>query len=75
VHEYRIRFASPLLMRTDMNLEQKNGATAATQDVLTHHLNCFGKGHLAGTMADYAAESRLEATAPPTIKQCCEAFR
>jgi len=44
---------------TDMNLEQKNGVTATTQDVLTHHLNCFGKGDLAGTMADYTAESRF----------------
>ena len=40
-----------------MNLEQKKGITAATQDVLTHHLNCFG--NLAGTMADYTAESRF----------------
>ena len=30
-----------------------------TQDVLTHHLSCFGKGDLDGTMADYTAESRL----------------
>jgi len=29
-------------MRTDMNLEQKNGVAATTQDVLTHQLNCFG---------------------------------
>jgi ketosteroid isomerase-like protein len=41
-----------------MNLEQKNDVTAATQDVLTHHLNCFGKSDLAGIMADYTAESR-----------------
>jgi hypothetical protein len=40
-------------MRTDMNLEQKNGVTAATRDVLTHHLNSFGD--IAGTMADYTA--------------------
>jgi ketosteroid isomerase-like protein len=32
---------------------------ATTQDVLTHHLTCFGKGDLAGIMADYAPESRL----------------
>src|SRR5271168_5063533 len=44
-------------MRTDLNLERKDGSTAATQDVLTHHLNCFGD--LAGTMADYTAESRF----------------
>ena len=41
-----------------MNLEQKDAITAATQEVLTHHLNSFGKGDLAGTMADYTAESR-----------------
>ena len=46
-------------MRTDINLEQKTGVTATTQDVLTHHLNCFGKRDLAGTMADYTAESRF----------------
>jgi ketosteroid isomerase-like protein len=46
-------------MRTDMNLEQKDVATAATQEVLTHHLNCVGKGDLAGTMADYTDESRF----------------
>ena len=39
-----------------MNLEQKNGVPT-TQDVLTHHLNCFGD--IAGTMADYTAESRF----------------
>ena len=44
-------------MSTDMNLEQKTGVTAATRDVLTHHLNCFGD--LAGTMADYTADSRF----------------
>jgi ketosteroid isomerase-like protein len=43
-------------MRT---LEQQNAATAATQAVLKHHLKCFGKGDLAGTMADYTGESRL----------------
>ena len=45
-------------MRTDMNLEQKN-RVATTLDVLTHHLNCFGKGDLNGMMADYAAESKF----------------
>jgi predicted SnoaL-like aldol condensation-catalyzing enzyme len=39
-------------------LEQKNGAPA-TREVLTHHLNCFGKGDLDGTMADYTTESRF----------------
>jgi hypothetical protein len=32
---------------------------ATTQEVLTHHLACFGKGDLAGIMADYTAASRL----------------
>ena len=44
-------------MRTDINPEQKNGVTATTQDVLTHRLNSFGD--IAGTMADYTAESRF----------------
>jgi hypothetical protein len=35
---------------------QKNGAPT-TQEVLTHHLNCFGD--IAGTMADYCARSRF----------------
>ena len=30
-----------------------------TQDVLTHHLACFGKGDLDGIMADYTPASRL----------------
>ena len=30
-----------------------------TQDVLTHHLACFGKGDLNGIMEDYTAASRL----------------
>jgi len=30
-----------------------------TQDVLTHHLTCFGKGDLDGIMADYTPASRL----------------
>jgi predicted SnoaL-like aldol condensation-catalyzing enzyme len=42
-----------------MNLEQKDVVAAATQDVLTHHLNCFGMGDLDSTMADYTAESRF----------------
>ena len=45
-------------MSTDIKLERKNDVTAATRDVLTHHLNCFGQGDLAGIMADYTAESR-----------------
>jgi len=46
-------------MRADMNVEQKNGVTAATESVLAHHLDCFGNGDLAGTMADYTDESRF----------------
>ena len=38
-------------------MQQKNGVAATTQDVLTHHLNCFGD--IVGTMADYTAESRF----------------
>ena len=41
-------------MSTD--LKEKNGVPT-TQDVLTHHLNSFGD--IAGTMADYTAESRF----------------
>ena len=37
-------------------MKQKNGVPT-TQDVLTHHLSCFGD--IAGTMADYTAESRF----------------
>ena len=32
---------------------------ATTQEVLTHHLDSFGKGDLAGIMADYTAASRI----------------
>ena len=42
-----------------MNLEKTNDVTAATQDVLAHHLECFGKVDLAGTMADYTDESKF----------------
>jgi hypothetical protein len=42
-----------------MNLEETNDVTAATQDVLAHHLECFGKLDLAGTMADYTDASRF----------------
>lgn len=37
-------------------IASKNGVPT-TQDVLAHHLNCFGD--IAGTMADYTAESRF----------------
>jgi ketosteroid isomerase-like protein len=40
-----------------MNQQLTNGATAATQEVLAHHLECFGKLDLAGTMADYTDEA------------------
>jgi ketosteroid isomerase-like protein len=46
-------------MRSDMNLEETNDVAAATQAVLAHHLECFGKVDLAGTMADYTDASRF----------------
>jgi len=46
-------------MTIDIDPEQQNAATKATQDVLKHHLKCFGKGDLAGTMSDYTAQSRI----------------
>jgi ketosteroid isomerase-like protein len=46
-------------MRSDMNLEDTHDVTAATQDVLAHHLECFGNLDLAGTMADYTDASRF----------------
>jgi hypothetical protein len=42
-----------------MNMEHNNGDTALTRDVLTHHLDCFGNGDLAGITADYTDESRF----------------
>ena len=30
-----------------------------TNDVLAHHMTCFGKGDLAGILSDYTPESRL----------------
>jgi ketosteroid isomerase-like protein len=42
-----------------MTLEQTNGATAATQDILTHHLDCFGRGDLDGTITEYFDESKF----------------
>ncbi|MDB5298583.1 MAG: SnoaL-like polyketide cyclase [Phycisphaerales bacterium] len=53
--------------------EQKNDVTATTQDVLTRHLNCFGRDDLAGTMADYTAESRF--FAPDSLLRGPEAIR
>jgi ketosteroid isomerase-like protein len=46
-------------MRSDVNLEETNDVTAATRDVLAHHLERFGKLDLAGTMADYSDASRF----------------
>src|SRR5262249_3002145 len=40
------------------NKEERSMA-ATTKDVLSHHLDCFGKGDLAGIMADYTAASRI----------------
>jgi predicted SnoaL-like aldol condensation-catalyzing enzyme len=45
-------------MLNDSNADQRNGAAATTQDVLSHHLSCVAKGDLSGIMADYAPESR-----------------
>jgi ketosteroid isomerase-like protein len=42
-----------------MNQQATNGDTAATREILAHHLECFGKLDLAGTMTDYADESRF----------------
>ena len=52
-------------------MQQKNGIAATTQDVLTHHLNCFGD--IVGTMADYTAESRF--FTPDGVLCGCEAIR
>lgn len=40
-----------------MNQQATNGGTAATQKVLAHHLEFFGKLDLDGTMVDYADEA------------------
>jgi len=40
-----------------MNQQVTHADTAATRNLLAHHLECFGKLDLAGTMADYADES------------------
>jgi hypothetical protein len=42
-----------------MSVELRNAVTAATQNAVRHHLNCFGTGDLQGNMADYAADSRF----------------
>jgi ketosteroid isomerase-like protein len=46
-------------MSSDMNLDETNDVTAPTQDVLAHHLECFRKVDLAGTMADYTDASTI----------------
>jgi ketosteroid isomerase-like protein len=46
-------------MRSDMNLEETNIATAVTQGVLAHHLECLGRLDLAGIMADYSDDAIL----------------
>jgi ketosteroid isomerase-like protein len=53
-------------------LEQKNAAPT-TQEVLTHHLNCFGKGDIAGIMADYSAEAKF--FTPDELLRGSEAIR
>jgi ketosteroid isomerase-like protein len=42
-----------------MNQQATKGDTAETREILAHHLECFGKLDLAGTMTDYADESRF----------------
>ena len=43
------------------------------EDVLTHHLRCFGKADLPGIMADYAADARI--FTPDGIVRGSEAIR
>ncbi len=50
----RITSYFPLLETT-----QKNREMASTNDVLDHHLKCFGEGDLEGILSDYAPESVL----------------
>jgi ketosteroid isomerase-like protein len=40
-----------------MNQQATHSDTAATREVLAHHLESFGKLDLAGTIADYADEA------------------
>jgi ketosteroid isomerase-like protein len=42
-----------------MNQQAIHGDTAETLEILVHHLECFGKLDLAGTMTDYADESKF----------------
>jgi ketosteroid isomerase-like protein len=42
-----------------MNSERNKFGAAATRSVLAHHLDCFAKGDLTGTMTDYTDESRF----------------
>jgi ketosteroid isomerase-like protein len=39
--------------------EEEFEMATTTLDVLTHHLHCFGRADLTGTMADYAPEARI----------------
>jgi ketosteroid isomerase-like protein len=39
--------------------------TASTQDVLDHHLKCFGEGNLEGILADYSSDAVLFMPAGP----------
>ena len=38
---------------------------ASTQDVLDHHLKCFGEGNLEGILADYSSDAVLFMPAGP----------
>ncbi len=42
-----------------MSVEQTNAVTAATQNVVTHHPNCFGTDDHQGTLGDYPADARF----------------
>jgi ketosteroid isomerase-like protein len=42
-----------------MNQQAAQSDTAQTREMLARHLECFAKLDLAGTMTDYAEESRL----------------
>jgi hypothetical protein len=41
-----------------MNQQATNGDTAETREIHAHHLECFGKLDLAGTMTDYPTPKR-----------------
>jgi hypothetical protein len=52
---------------------RRAGMAGTVQDVLTHHLRCFGKADLPGIMADYATDARI--FTPDGIVRGSEAIR